>query len=123
MSHFTTIKTQIKDGKILHQTLQQLNYVVETNSIVRGYQGIKTNADYVIKRQNGYDIGYIKNGEVYEAVADFWGVDLQKEFIQQINQTYASNVVKDYAQQKGYEIESQETLEDGSVRLVMAGWV
>ncbi|MCT7992403.1 DUF1257 domain-containing protein [Laspinema olomoucense] len=123
MSHFTTIKTQIKDGKILHQTLQQLNYVVETNSIVRGYQGIQTKGDYVIKRQNGYDIGYIKNGEVYEAVADFWGVDLQKEFMQQINQIYAQNVVMNYAQEKGYEIESQETLEDGSVCLVLGGWV
>ncbi|MCT7958844.1 DUF1257 domain-containing protein [Laspinema palackyanum] len=123
MSHFTTIKTQIKNGNILQQTLQQLNYVVERNSIVRGYQGITTTADYVIKRQNGYDIGFLKTGEIYEMVADFWGVDLQKEFIQQINQSYAQNVVLNYAQEKGYEIESQETLEDGSVRLVMAGWV
>jgi len=123
MSHFTIIKTQIKNGEILLKTLQQLNYVVETNTTVRGYQGIKTNAEYVMRRQNGYDIGYVKNGEVYEAIADFWGVDLQKEFMQQISQTYAQNVVKDYAEQHGYDIESQETLEDGSVRLVMAGWV
>lgn len=123
MSHFTIIKTKIKNGEILLKTLQQLNYVVETNTTVRGYQGIKTNAEYVMRRQNGYDIGYVKNGEVYEAIADFWGVDLQKEFMQQISQTYAQNVVKDYAEQHGYDIESQETLEDGSVRLVMAGWV
>jgi hypothetical protein len=123
MSHFTTIKTQIKNGTILHQTLQQLNYVVETNTTVRGYQGIKTNAEYVMRRQNGYDIGFIKQGEVYEMIADFWGVDLKQEFIQQIPQIYAQNVVLDYARSKGYEIESQETLEDGSIQLVLGGWV
>ncbi|MCT7971267.1 DUF1257 domain-containing protein [Laspinema olomoucense] len=123
MSHFTTIKTQIKNGTILQQTLEQLNYVVETNTTVRGYQGIKTNAEYVMRRQNGYDIGFQKTGEIYEMVADFWGVDLKDEFIQQIHQTYGENIVKDYARSKGYEIESQQVLEDGSIQLVLGGWV
>jgi non-homologous end joining protein Ku len=48
MSHFTTIKTQIKNGVILNQVLQELGYQVETNTNVRGYQGNKTQAEYVI---------------------------------------------------------------------------
>lgn len=124
MSHFTTIKTQIKNGQILLQTLQQLGHTVETDTTVRGYRGISTNANYVIRRRNGYDIGFVKKGEVYEAIADFWGVDLnQQQFMQKVTQTYAQNVVLDYAQNHGYDVESTETLEDGTVRVVVGGWV
>ncbi len=39
MSHFTSIKVQIKNGEILHQVLQQLGHKVECNTKVRGYPG------------------------------------------------------------------------------------
>ena len=73
MSHFTTIKVQIKNGETLHQTLQELGYNVESNKKVRGYQGNKTDAEYVIRQANGYDLGFRRNGENYELVADFLG--------------------------------------------------
>ena len=66
MSHFTTIKTQIKYGVILKQVLQELGYQVETNTNVRGYQGNKTQAEYVIRQNNGYDLGFRSQGDNYE---------------------------------------------------------
>ncbi|MEG4326809.1 DUF1257 domain-containing protein, partial [Microcoleus sp. herbarium5] len=56
MSHFTTIKVQIKNGELLHQVLEELGYQVECNVQVRGYRGDKTNAEYVIRQSNGYDL-------------------------------------------------------------------
>ncbi len=78
MSHFTTIKVQIKNGEILHKTLQELGYTVETNTNVRGYQGIKTEAEYVIRQNNGYDLGFRRQGDNYELVADFWGAKIDQ---------------------------------------------
>ena len=86
MSHFTTIKVQIKNGEILHQTLQELGYTVECNKKVRGYAGNKTNAEYVVRQDNGYDLGFRRNGEMYELVADFWGAKIdQKSFVNSIS--------------------------------------
>jgi hypothetical protein len=63
MSHFTTIKVQIKQGEVLLQVLRELGYQVEQNTQVRGYMGDKTNAEYVIRQANGYDLGFRENGE------------------------------------------------------------
>ena len=52
MSHFTTIKVQIKQGEVLLQVLKELGYQVEQNTHIRGYMGDKTNAEYVIKQSN-----------------------------------------------------------------------
>ena len=71
MSHFSTIKIQIKNGEILQQVLTELGYEVESNTQVRGYQGNKTNAEYVIRQKNGYDLGFRRNSKTYELVADF----------------------------------------------------
>ncbi len=71
MSHFTTIKVQIKRGEILHEVLQELGYQVESNTNVRGYRGDTTQAEYVIRQKNGYDLGFRRSGDNYEIVADF----------------------------------------------------
>jgi hypothetical protein len=70
MSHFTTIKVQIKNGELLHQVLEELGYQVECNVQVRGYRGDKTNAEYVIRQSNGYDLGFRRSGEDY----DWWQI-------------------------------------------------
>jgi len=75
MSHFTTIKVQIKNDETLHPCLQELGYTVECNTQVRGEQGNKTQAEYVIRQQNGYDLGFRCNGDTYEVRADFWSKD------------------------------------------------
>ena len=124
MSHFTTIKVQIKNGEILQQTLQGLGYTVEYNKKVRGYQGNKTNAEYVIWQDNGYDLGFRRNGENYELVADFWGAKIdQQAFVNSILQKYAHKILMTSVQEQGFNVEEEETLEDGTVRVVVGRWV
>lgn len=123
MSHFTTIKVQIKNGEVLHQVLQELGYKVECNTSVRGYQGDATQAEYVI-RQNRYDLGFRRNGENYELVADFWGARIdQQAFVNSITQKYAHKTLMATVQEQGFNVEEEETLEDGTVRLVVGRWV
>ncbi|MDB9373902.1 DUF1257 domain-containing protein [Nodularia sphaerocarpa] len=124
MSHFTTIKVQIKQGEILHQVLQELGYEVEQNTKVRGYSGKSTQAEYVIRQKNGYDLGFRKQGENYELVADFWGAKInQREFVNNISQKYAHKTLMETIQTEGFNIEEEEVLEDGTVRVVVGRWV
>jgi len=124
MSHFSTIKVQIKNGDILQQVLTELGYQVETNTQVRGYGRNQTHADYVIKQNNGYDLGFRRNGETYELVADFWGASInQQEFLNQINQTYAHQTLMHTVQEEGFDVEEEDVLEDGTVKVVVGKWV
>jgi hypothetical protein len=124
MSHFTTIKVQIKQGEVLLQVLKELGYQVEQNTQVRGYMGDKTNAEYVIKQSNGYDLGFRKNGEGYELVADFWGAEInQQEFVNNISQKYAHKTLMETIQTEGFNVEEEEVLADGTVRVLVGRWV
>jgi hypothetical protein len=124
MSHFTTIKVQIKQGEVLLQVLKELGYQVEQNTQVRGYMGDKTNAEYVIKQSNGYDLGFRKNGEGYELVADFWGAEInQQEFVNHISQKYAHKTLMKTIQTEGFNVEEEEVLADGTVRVLVGRWV
>jgi hypothetical protein len=124
MSHFTTIKVQIKNGETLHQTLQELGYQVEYNKKVRGYRGDTTSAEFVIRQDNGYDLGFRRNGENYELVADFWGTRIdEKAFVNSIMQKYAHKTLMASVQEQGFNVEQEEVLEDGTVRVVVGRWV
>ena len=124
MSHFTTIKVQIKNGEILHQVLKELGHNVECNTFVRGYQGDTTEAEYVIRQKNGYDLGFRRRGENYELVADFWGAGInQQQFINSISQKYAHKTLMATVREQGLNIEDEEILEDGTVRVVVGRWV
>ncbi|WP_310485146.1 DUF1257 domain-containing protein [Chamaesiphon sp. VAR_48_metabat_403] len=127
MSHFTTIKVQIKNSEILATVLADLGHKVEVNTQVRGYQGDRINAEYVIRRQNGYDIGFLKEedgDDNYEIIADFWGVGLnQTQFVNEIQQKYAHQMLLHTAATQGYSIEAEEVLNDGTVRVVVGRWI
>ncbi|MEI6381959.1 MAG: DUF1257 domain-containing protein [Cyanobacteriota bacterium ELA615] len=124
MSHFTSIKVQIKNGEILKDILQELGYQVEVDTNIRGYQGNQTQAQYVIRQDNGYDLGFRSQGDNYELVADFWGARInQQEFLNQISQKYAHKTLLSQVEQEGFSVEQEEVLSDGTVRVVIGKWV
>jgi len=124
MSHFTSIKVQIKNGEILKDILQELGYQVEVDTNIRGYQGNQTQAQYVIRQDNGYDLGFRSQGDNYELVADFWGARInQQEFLNQISQKYAHKTLLSQVGQEGFSVEQEEVLSDGTVRVVIGKWV
>ncbi len=91
---------------------------------VRGYAGGRTQADYVIRQTNGYDLGFHKAGETYELVANFWGAKIhQKQFIDQVTQTYTHKMLRATVEEQGFDVLEDQTLEDGTVRVVVGKWV
>ena len=125
MSHFTTIKVQIKNSEILADVLTELGHKFETDTQVRGYRGDKTNAEYVIRRSNSYDIGFRKgNDDNYEIVADFSAAGInQSQFVNEIQQKYAHQMLLHTATTQSYSIEAEEVMEDGTVRVVVGRWI
>jgi Protein of unknown function (DUF1257) len=124
MSHFTTIKVEIKNGEILQQTLQDLGFEVKSHTLVRGYMGNKIEADYVIQQDHGYDLGFRLQGDTYDLIADFWGAMIDpQDFVRLVTQKYALNSLLATVKSQGYNIEQQETLEDGTVRVVAGKWL
>jgi Protein of unknown function (DUF1257) len=99
---------------------------VVKNQQVRGYQGGLTPAEYVIRRSNGYDLGFRKSREDdnYEVIADFWGTKInERKFVNEIQQKYAHRMLLKTVDREGYNIEEEEVLEDGTVRVVVGRWV
>ena len=92
---------------------------------MRGYRGDKTNAEYVIRRSNSYDIGFRKgNDDNYEIVADFSAAGInQSQFVNEIQQKYAHQMLLHTATTQGYSIEAEEVMEDGTVRVVVGRWI
>lgn len=124
MSHFTTIKVQIKDGQVLAESLRELGHEVLHNVEVRGFMGDKTTAEYVIRQANGYDLGFRRSGDTYELVADFWGARIDETaFVNAVNQKYAHRMLMQSVVEQGFDVEEEETLEDGTVRVVVGRWV
>ncbi|HEY9665226.1 MAG TPA: DUF1257 domain-containing protein, partial [Coleofasciculaceae cyanobacterium] len=93
MSHFSNIKTQLRNLTSLQTALTDLGIDWKSGpSSVRGYRGQTRTAEVVIEQQNDYDIGFSWNGNEYELVADLqywqqsWSVD---GFLNRVTQRYA----------------------------------
>ncbi len=126
MSHFSQIKTQIRNLTSLQSALSDLGINWKSGpSDVRGYQGQTQAAEIVIEQDNGYDVGFVWNGQEYELVADlqFWkqasSVD---RFLSKVTQRYAFHTIVNEGSQKGFQMTEQQKNEDGSIRLVLQRW-
>ena len=126
MSHFSSIKTQIRNLQSLTASLSKLGIEWKKGpSSVRGYQGQTTEAQIVIEQENNYDIGFSWNGKEYELVADLqywqqpWTVD---GFLQRVTQGYALHTVLNESSKQGFAVTEQQKNDDGSIRLVVQRW-
>lgn len=126
MSHFSNIKTKIRNLDSLKAALNNLDVDWKDGpAVVRGYKGQTHQADIVVEQNNNYDFGFSWNGSEYELVADlqYWQQPLTVDgFLRQVTQGYAyQTVVKETANQ-GFTITEQAKNRDGSIRLVVQRW-
>ncbi|NEN91612.1 MULTISPECIES: DUF1257 domain-containing protein [unclassified Okeania] len=126
MSHFSQIKTQIRNLKSLQSALTDLGIDWKSGPTqVRGYRGQTSTAEVVVEQNNGYDLGFTWNGNQYELVADLqfwqqaWSVD---RFLNMVTQRYAFHTVVNETAKQGFQVTEQQKNQDGSVRLVVQRW-
>lgn len=132
MSHFTEVKTKIKDAEILKRTLKKLGHEVIENPNgvqVRGYFDETIPAEFKIPTTTKYDIGFRLNQEgCYEVVGDWEllpkvsGID-QVEFGQKLKKEYAHQTVLTLAEKMGYSVEYLNAeSQDGQIELSLKSY-
>lgn len=126
MSHFSNIKTQIRNLTSLKSALSDLGVEWKQGPHpVRGYQGQTRTAEVVISQDNDYDIGFSWNGNEYELVADlqYWKQPLTVDgFLRQVTQKYAYHTVLSETSKQGFQVAQEQKNQDGSIRLVVQRW-
>ena len=128
MSHFSTIKTQLKDAEPLIRALNNLGYLInKEEKFVKGYKGKFTAVDISMNLPGDTKVGFKwdNNSNAYELVTDLdlWRFDLPVErFISKVTQMYAYETIISKTKDDGYQIVEQKNQNDGSIELVLTKW-
>lgn len=135
MSHFTSIKTQIKNLEALVKALADVGFnqveVHETAQPLYGYQGdIRPEAAEVIIRRHyigsaSNDIGFKQqeDGQFEAIISEYDRYKYSQEWLNELTQRYGYHSLMATAPAEGFTVEEEETLEDGTIRVVVARWV
>ncbi len=128
MSHFSTIKTQLKDAEPLIKALNNLGYIInQEEKFVKGYKGKFTAVDISMNLPGDTKVGFKwdNNSNAYELVTDLdlWKFELPVErFISKVTQMYAYETIISKTKDDGYQIVEQKNQNDGSIELVLTKW-
>jgi hypothetical protein len=128
MSHFSTIKTQLKDAEPLIKALNNLGYMInQEEKFVKGYKGKFTAVDISMNLPGNTKVGFKwdNNSNAYELVTDLdlWKFEIPVErFISKVTQMYAYETIISKTKEDGYQVVEQKNQNDGSIELVLTKW-
>ena len=128
MSHFSTVKTELRDRESLLAALRDLGQEPSTGEQpVRGYRGQTVTADLCCPQSEGGDIGFRWNSaeQHYELGTDLdlWKQSVPVErFLAQLTQRYALQSILRSSAEEGYQVAEQRQQADGSIELVVTRW-
>ena len=124
MSHFTCIKTKIKERPYLIEALEEMKYDVQENKLLDNpvdHDHKQWNVDVAISD----DIGFKWNGKEYELVAelDAWDLDVPvNRFIDKLTQQYAKATLLAVSEEEGVTLAEEYNKIDNSIELVVTRW-
>ena len=123
MSHFTTIKTQIKDIEGLRSACMEMGLSLLENTEARGYYENKTKGDYIIQLKGPYDIAINKQPDgSFGLTADLWQGHVEQEVGQgygKLLQLYGVHKATLEARKKGHLVRRAQQRE-GSIKLCIS---
>ena len=124
MSHFTEIKTQIKDIEALRSACQEMGLPLLQGAEARGYYENKTKGDYVIRLKGPYDIAVNKQADgTFGLTADLWNGHVEQEVGQgygRLLQLYGVHKATMEARKKGLSVLRRQQ-PSGAIKLVLMG--
>lgn len=136
MSHFTSIKTEIKNAQALLKALTDLGFsnveMHKTAQNLYGYQGDirPETAEVIIRRQYlgsaSNDIGFKQQDDgTFKAVISEYdrGYKYSQQWLNGLTQRYGYHALMDVVEIEGFNVEEEEVLEDGTIRVMLARWV
>ena len=123
MSHFSTVRTELRDRQALIDALADLGHPpLEGSQPVRGYRGQTVLADLAVPQEQGADIGFRWNeaNGSYELVADLdlWKQTIPVErFLARLTQRYALRTVLAASAEEGFQVAQQTNELDGTIEI------
>ena len=129
MSHFTCIKTKIKERPYLIEALEGMGHKVEENKVLvvnnasHADEHPEFHADVAIRNDIGFR--WNKNMETYELVAelDTWDLDVPvNRFIDKLTQQYARSTLLAVSEEEGFTVEKESSNIDNTIELVVTRW-
>lgn len=122
MSHFTTIKTEIKDIDALRGAVGELGLGLESNAEARGYAGNLIKGDYVIRLKGPYDVAINRQqAGSYGLTCDWWDGHVEREVgpkFGRLLQLYGVHKATREARAKGHLVQRRAQA-NGSIKLVI----
>ena len=128
MSHFSTIKTQLRETEPLIKAINSLGYSInQEEKFIKGYRGKFTAVDISMNLPGETKVGFKwdNNSNSYELVTDLdlWKFEIPVErFISKVTQMYAYQTIISKTKEDGYQIVEQKNKNDGSIELVLTKW-
>ena len=127
MSHFTCIKTKIKERPFLIKALQVLGQEVQENVLLENpddHDHKQWQVDVAIHDEIGFK--WNEKTETYELVAelDAWDLDVPvNRFIEKLTQQYARMTLYGTVKEEGFEVAEEWEMTDNSIELTVTRWV
>ena len=130
MSHFTCIKTKIKERPYLTEALEWMGHDVQENKalIINNPSHAEEHPEFHAEVAIRNDIGFRwnKNTETYELVAelDTWDLDVPvNRFIDKLTQQYARSTLYNTVKEEGFTVDEEWEMTDNSIELTVTRWV
>ena len=126
MSHFSTIKTKIKDKSNLIEALQLLQYDVKEDQEL-----VITNPDHAedhpvvhaeIAISNDIGFRWNEKTQTYDLYSDHgtWNLNIPpSRFVDKVTQQYARMTIHNATQELGFQLEEEWELDDNSIELTV----
>ena len=126
MSHFTFIKTKIKERPFLIKALQVLGHEVQENVLLENpadHDHKQWQVEVALNNEIGFK--WNKETESYELVAelDTWDLDVPvQRFIDKLTQQYAKATLLAAAEEEGFTLAEEHNKIDNTIELVVNRW-
>ena len=127
MSHFTCIKTKIKERPYLIKALQVLGQDVQENVLLENpddHDHKQWQVDVAIHDEIGFK--WNEQTETYELVAelDAWDLDVPvNRFIDKLTQQYVRMTLHGTVKEEGFQVEEEWEMDDNSIELTVTRWI
>ena len=129
MSHFSTIKTKLKDRSNLLEALNLLSYDVkeDQNLVITNPDHAENHPVVHAEIAVSNDIGFRWNQETqtYDLYSDHvtWNLDVPpSRFIDKVTQQYARMTIHNTIKDMGFQVDEEWEMDDNSIELTVTRW-
>ena len=130
MSHFTTIKTKIKERPYLIEALELMGHDVQENQALVISNPSHAEDHPVVHAQVAIsnDIGFRYNEETqaYDLYSDHdtWSLDVPApRFVDKVTQQYARMTIHNTIKEMGFVVQEEWEMDDNSIEVTVNTWV